>query len=723
MIVRLFAICVALLSSMTVTAQWITLSETTGNASALCTHQGNMLVMGSGTRIFRSTDLGTTWIRSQIDTPSTQGWGTLDLTSDGVTLYAARGGGKLTKSTDNGVTWAGATTGLPGNANVYAVHAGQGKIFAGLLSGGVYVSANSGQSWFRSDSGMVNRDIRVFASKGDTVFAGATNGDLYRSFNGGALWTNIGPSQYANNELRAIAIIDSIILIGDIGPGFTSGPLRSTNWGDTWAAFSSGLNEATDGRTAGFARIDTTIFTGLYQGPGHGGVFKRSSNTNWINVSTEQMILQSGTPPFYIPAISFATVGTAVFAGMSAYGLYRSTDLGLSWQQVTTDVVGYTEERRALFSVADTLYAGGEASGVFISTDNGSFWNEYRRDLPNSVSGISAFAAIDSFLFVGQLTTGGVARSSNGGKRWQAASSGLGSASITGLAVGIPSTGGHRLFAGTGNGVYVSTDYGTSWSNTTWGAGTVTALAASGNTVLAARQNQLWRSSDLGASWVRDTIGVPTSGTIRALLKAGSRWFAAGVIIPSVLMSEDDGTSWVDVAGPVTFPAQTLAASGDTVYVSNNTSVHFTTNFGQTWTTLSNNLSTMMYVRAMMVKGGYIYIALADGGTGAFRRPVPGVTSVERIARGTPDEVRLDQNFPNPFNPTTTLSFSLPQPDRVSLAIYDILGREVARLVDGILRAGTYSVQWNASGVASGVYFGRLTGSAGTLTRKMIVSR
>jgi hypothetical protein len=86
-----------------------------------------------------------------------------------------------------------------------------------------------------------------------------------------------------------------------------------------------------------------------------------------------------------------------------------------------------------------------------------------------------------------------------------------------------------------------------------------------------------------------------------------------------------------------------------------------------------------------------------------------------------PNAVSLMQNYPNPFNPSTTVTFSLPRRDYVMLAVYDILGREVARLADGAMDAGTHRISWDAARVTSGVYLYRLRTSGGTISRKMIV--
>jgi hypothetical protein len=86
-----------------------------------------------------------------------------------------------------------------------------------------------------------------------------------------------------------------------------------------------------------------------------------------------------------------------------------------------------------------------------------------------------------------------------------------------------------------------------------------------------------------------------------------------------------------------------------------------------------------------------------------------------------PTEFSLSQNYPNPFNPSTTLEFALPTPSHVNLTVYNLLGQTVETVVDENLTAGLHAYDWNASNVASGVYFYRLVTDKNTETRKMML--
>ncbi|MBC8041856.1 MAG: T9SS type A sorting domain-containing protein [Rhizobacter sp.] len=100
---------------------------------------------------------------------------------------------------------------------------------------------------------------------------------------------------------------------------------------------------------------------------------------------------------------------------------------------------------------------------------------------------------------------------------------------------------------------------------------------------------------------------------------------------------------------------------------------------------------------------------------------VTAMSSASPSASNTPGAFSLSQNYPNPFNPATTISYAIPQAASVRLRVYDMLGREVATLVDTKQAAGSYTARFDASRFASGIYFYRLQSGASVQTKKMLL--
>jgi hypothetical protein len=88
---------------------------------------------------------------------------------------------------------------------------------------------------------------------------------------------------------------------------------------------------------------------------------------------------------------------------------------------------------------------------------------------------------------------------------------------------------------------------------------------------------------------------------------------------------------------------------------------------------------------------------------------------------GTPKEFSLTQNFPNPFNPSTTIRYGLPNRSHVTLSVFNTLGQSVSTLVNGEQEAGYHEVKFDGSGLSSGVYFYRIGTGSFVQTRKFLL--
>ena len=97
--------------------------------------------------------------------------------------------------------------------------------------------------------------------------------------------------------------------------------------------------------------------------------------------------------------------------------------------------------------------------------------------------------------------------------------------------------------------------------------------------------------------------------------------------------------------------------------------------------------------------------------------------SASEAADELPERIRLLQNYPNPFNPSTGIPFLLPQPSPVTLRVYDVLGKHVDTLVDGVLPAGAHTVEWQPGTLPNGLYIYQLSADAVVLSRKMVLLR
>jgi len=133
----------------------------------------------------------------------------------------------------------------------------------------------------------------------------------------------------------------------------------------------------------------------------------------------------------------------------------------------------------------------------------------------------------------------------------------------------------------------------------------------------------------------------------------------------------------------------------------------------------SSSAHSYSYTDASVSSGTYAYRLKQIDNNGMFK-----YSSEAEITVSVPKVFTLNQNYPNPFNPTTTISFTLAQDGFTTLKIYDVLGREIATLASGELKANMVNnVTFDASRFASGIYFARLQHNGKSLVQKMLMTK
>jgi photosystem II stability/assembly factor-like uncharacterized protein len=368
--------------------------------------------------------------------------------------------------------------------------------------------------------------------------------------------------------------------------------------------------------------------------------------------------------------------GTSIYpAGNKLYGcpgVSVSTDYGSTWTGLGLDSC----EIKMVVQNGNKLYAGSGWYGVYLSTNEGQSWTNVAFGIPVVYWTINTLCAYGSNIFAG--THGGIYHSTNDGTNWTAVNTGLNNYDVHSIILKD-----NILFAGTAGGVYISTDNGQSWSVSINNIGSVNKLAASGvNIYCGTNSGGVLLSTNDGASWSYINIGLPNYD-VTSLAVSGSDLFEGqfrenGVIF-KVYYSSDNGQNWIDVTGGIN-------------------GAHM------------NNLS---------ISGDYIFASTIVG----WRRSISEILGVRQINEKVPSNYTLYQNYPNPFNPSTRIKIDIPAgiSGKVNLVVYNELGKEVATLIGGEYKPGTYEVEWNASNYPSGVYFYKLVTNGFTDSKKMVL--
>ena len=367
-----------------------------------------------------------------------------------------------------------------------------------------------------------------------------------------------------------------------------------------------------------------------------------------------------------IYTLAYGNAGV-IYAGTMGGKIYKSTDGGKTWVRINTGMnVSFIW---SLNISGGIIYAATE-QGVY--KYNGSSW------LLTSLSGkdVKTLASYNGILYAG--TWGfGIFKSTDFGATWTQINNGLG-AFLAVQALTITNNG--NVFAGTaGGGVFKSTD-GINWNKLSCDYNVIWALGSTSTAVFAGTYGDgLHKSLDGGASWTKVTsLGISFVYSISVDL-SGKVYVSS--LTNGVFVSSDNGNSW-----------SSLGMGG----------------FGVS-SLMVNPGSSDVYVGT---KEGKVFSISSNG----------GLTSAEEET-AVPTEFELAQNYPNPFNPSTTIQFAVPVAGNYSLKVYNIIGQEVANLIQSELTAGVHKINFDASRLASGMYIYRLSGKNVNISKKMVLMK
>jgi hypothetical protein len=193
------------------------------------------------------------------------------------------------------------------------------------------------------------------------------------------------------------------------------------------------------------------------------------------------------------------------------------------------------------------------------------------------------------------------------------------------------------------------------------------------------------------------------------------------ILLALALVASEYNAQWIQTNGPYGGTIFCFAVSGTNLFAgTGNGGVFLSTNNGTSWTAVNSGL-TNPYVWSLAVSGTNLFAGTYEGG-GVWRRPLSEMISAVYLSSSElPTEFSLEQNYPNPFNPVTNFQFSIVNRQLTILKVYNVLGQEVATLVNEVKQPGTYTVQWDASGMASGMYFYRIQAGDFVATRRLLL--
>ncbi len=684
--------------------------------------------VGSFGQVAKTTDGGTTW------TMQTSGVASA-LSSvaflDANTGFLVGPNRLLIRTVNGGTTWAVDTVRVipetaAGIRAIQFLNKTTGFILSSETSksGRILKTTDAGATW-TTVLNTAAEEFYDFSFNGtNAIMVGKGASVIYYSTNSGDTWTKataapLGGFVYTRSDIRAVHLVSSSIAYA-VGWGSNIGAqpaiiIKSVDGGKTWTYLPQ-----TPAITL-YDNLNAVYFKDDMNGIAVGGAILTTTDggTTW----------KYNDYPIGSTLNSVGGIGSSILITGTGGNILSSPDLGVTITNKTKVPASalYTIQ----FPTATTGYAAGFDGLVIKTTDGGKSWTPKYARVGLKASTIQKLQFLDDKIGFVSCSNRSVLKTTDGGATWSMILPDTSSA--TAYSYGL-------YFANAATGYVVgqqkantdiiwrTTDGGATWSFTT---GTVlkalrdVAFGSAAKGVAAGDGMKIAYTTDAGVTWKAATInGLPTSLAAVNLRKVKFIDADNAVAIggKAILKSADAGATWayVDSVNTDLYDLNFLATPSGTGFAVGTKFVMKTTNGGASWTNIiDTNVVRGTLNSCTSDPAGNMWI----GGASTTIFTTSSVTSVRPVSDVAPTGYALGQNYPNPFNPSTQITFALPVSERVSLTVYDLLGRTVATLVNGAVNAGTYTVDWNAAGVSSGVYLYRFQSGSYSNTKKLILQK
>jgi len=651
-------------------SQWVQTNGPYGGGITCFASIGNTIFAGSsgagssGSRsgIFYSTNNGLNWIPGGLSDRSI-----LVLKSSGSNLYAGTYGQGIFKSTDNGISW-----NLIGLLNQYIgdLLIIDNNIFAATQSG-IFLYNGIDTSWQTRNNGLTSIYTSSITINGSKLFTG-TNLGFFTSTNNGLNWIQTN-NNLNTHDIRKFLFLDSTnYLIGT----YDSGIYRTSNDGLNW----SKVNGVINGNYILFLNLyNNIIYTGI---SGEGVFYSADYGINWHLLSNE---LSNQT------INSFLFYNNNFLAGKTGEGIFLSMNNGVNWTSVGLPYQYVT----AFASLGTNIYVCCPDIGIFHSSNNGTSWNLLRNGLSYNLN-LTALTTLNSNLFAGAYS-GGIFMSSDSGLSWS-------HIYPNNISCWILKSYKGNIYAGSSTGLFYSTDGGSNWIYSGI-SHRIISLAILDSAIIAGTNGYgIYRTTNNGINWTESNAGLE-GYTINGLESNGQKILAGTEM--GVYNSTNKGLNW-SLSGLYGYLIGDIKILNNNVFACAWKNIFLSTDFGNNWSSINTGFNKDDVMNPLLITNNFLFCG--SDYSSVWRRPINEVIGIKNISTNIPDKYFLFQNYPNPFNPTTKIKYQIPKSSSVKLIVYDILGKEVAKLVDQKQNAGSYEThfpdnQFSNNDLPSGVYF------------------